>query len=61
MTIDAGEANNDVNFIDELGRIQGSVTADEDGDNTGDSGLGGVAVELLDSPGQYYCNNYDWY
>ncbi|MEO1801123.1 MAG: SdrD B-like domain-containing protein, partial [Cyanobacteria bacterium J06629_2] len=51
LSIDAGETNDGVNFIDELGRIAGSVTADEDDDGTGDTGLEGVTVELLDRDG----------
>ena len=51
VTIDAGETNADVSFVDELGRITGSVTADEDNNDIGDAPLANAIVELIDSNG----------
>ena len=47
VIVGAGETNDGVDFVDELGRITGSVLADND-DGTGDSGLANLSVELLD-------------
>ncbi|MEL7079604.1 MAG: SdrD B-like domain-containing protein, partial [Cyanobacteria bacterium J06582_2] len=47
ITIGAGEtvANND--FVDELGHISGNVKSDDDDNDTGDTNLAGVTVELI--------------
>lgn len=51
-TVDPGETDSGNDFIEEqFGSITGSVLADIDNDDTGDSGIAGVVLTLLDSSG----------
>ncbi|MEO1340256.1 MAG: SdrD B-like domain-containing protein, partial [Cyanobacteria bacterium J06635_13] len=50
LTLSAG-ATETANFVDELGRISGNVTSDDDNDDLGDTNLENVTVELLDGDG----------
>ena len=51
VTLAAGETNTGNNFVDELGRILGNVKSDDDDNDTGDTNLENVTVELLDNAG----------
>ncbi|KZS01185.1 Uncharacterized protein APZ42_002232, partial [Daphnia magna] len=49
VTVGPGEADNDNNFVEEqFGNIRGNVTADIDNNNTGDTPLSGVTIQLKD-------------
>ncbi|AFZ37589.1 conserved repeat domain protein [Stanieria cyanosphaera PCC 7437] len=58
VTINANETDSGNDFIDEpLRSISGTVLADTNNDNTGDSPLSGVTIELLDSSGNSIDSN----
>ncbi|MBL9143555.1 MAG: carboxypeptidase regulatory-like domain-containing protein [Verrucomicrobiaceae bacterium] len=51
VAVNAGETDNGNDFIEELpGVISGSVLADTNNDNTGDTGISGVTVTLFTDP-----------
>ena len=52
VTLDAGESDTDNNFVEEeLGQIAGTVTADTDNDDIGDTAQVGILIELKDLSG----------
>ena len=52
VTLDAGEADIDNNFVEEeLGQIAGTVTEDTDNDNVGNNPQVGILIELKDLAG----------
>ena len=58
ITVGAGATNNSNDFIDELGRISGNVRSDDDDNDTGDTNLENVTVELFDNGGRIVATNY---
>ena len=51
MTLTPGQTSSGNDFVDELGRITGTVLVDDDDDGTGDRPLEDVELELLDGEG----------